>query len=192
LSRDIDKISSMLRLENVADNEDFAFRKWIKNVSSKKTTFSVSFLKLRIVLFILQQSDSFAQRVRSFVEKASMKHDKENENVERHDSIKRDDVESNIIRKKIDFDFSFKWNIENDLLRWENKWYIFSNLFKRKLLKQNHDDSYVDHFEHEKTLNLLKRKYFWNNMNKDVKKYVDSCSTCHQIKLVKHKSHDLL
>jgi hypothetical protein len=27
LSRDIDKISSMLRLENVADNEDFAFRK---------------------------------------------------------------------------------------------------------------------------------------------------------------------
>jgi hypothetical protein len=37
-----------------------------------------------------------------------MKHDKENENVERHDSIKRDDVESNIIRKKIDLDFFFK------------------------------------------------------------------------------------
>jgi hypothetical protein len=121
LSRDIDKISNRLRLENVADNEDFVSRKWIKNVSSKKTTFNVSFLKLRIVLFILQQSDSFAQRVRSFVEKASMKHDKKNENVERHDSIKRDDVESNIIRKKIDFDFFFKWNIENDLLRWENK-----------------------------------------------------------------------
>jgi hypothetical protein len=192
LSRDIDKISNRLRLENVADSEDFAFRKWIKNVSSKKTTFSVSFLKLRIVLFILQQFDSFAQRVRFFVEKASMKHDKKNESVERHDSIKRDDVESNIIRKKIDFDFSFKWNIENDLLRWKNKWYVFSDLFKRELLKQNHDDSYADHFEHEKTLNLLKRKYFWNNMNKDVKKYVDSCSTCHRVKLVKHKSHDLL
>jgi hypothetical protein len=192
LSRDIDKISSMLRLENVADNEDLAFRKWIKNVSSKKATFSASFLKLRIVLFILQQFNSFAQRVRFFVEKASMKHDKKNENVECYDSIKRDDVESNIIRKKIDFDFSFKWNIENDLLRWENKWYIFSNLLKKELLKQNHDDSYVDHFKHEKTLNLLKKKYFWNNMSKDVKKYVDSCSTCHRIKLVKHKSHDLL
>jgi hypothetical protein len=107
----------MLCLENVADNENLASRKWIKNVSSKKATFSVSFLKLRIVLFILQQSDSLAQRVRFFVEKASMKHDKENENVERHDSIKNDNVESNIIRKKIDFDFSFKWNIENDLLR---------------------------------------------------------------------------
>ncbi len=54
LSRDIDKISNMLRLENVADNEDFAFREWIKNVSSKKTTFNASFLKFRIVLLILQ------------------------------------------------------------------------------------------------------------------------------------------
>ncbi len=159
---------------------------------NKKTTFNASFLKLRIVLFILQQFNSFAQRIRFFVEKASMKHDKKNENIERHDSIKRNDVKSNIIRKKIDFDFFFKWNIENDLLRWKNKWYIFSNLFKRKFLKQNHDDLYVDHFEHERTLNLLKRKYFWNNMNKDVKKYVDSCSTCHRVKLVKHKSHDLL
>jgi hypothetical protein len=182
----------MLRLENVADNEDFASRKWIKNVSSKKTTFNASFLKFDIVLFILQQSDSFAQRVWSFVEKTSMKHDKENENIERHDLIKCDDVESNITRKKIDFDFFFKWNIENDLLRWKNKWYILSNLLKRKLLKQNHDDSYVDYFEHEKTLNLLKKKYFWNNMNKDVKKYIDSCSICHRVKLVRHKSHDLL
>ncbi len=192
LSRDIDKISNRFRLENVADSEDLAFRKWIKNVSSKKATFSVSFLKLRIVLLILQQSDSLAQRVRSFVEKASMKHDKENESVERHDSTKDDDVESNAIRKKVDLDFSFKWNIENDLLRWENKWYILSDLLRRELLKQNHDDSYADHFEHERTLNLLKRKYFWNNMSKDVKKYVDSCSTCHRIKLVRHKSHDLL
>ncbi len=76
LSRDIDEISSMLRLENVANNEDLAFRKWIKNVSSKKATFNASFLKLRIVLFILQQSDLFAQRVRFLIEKASMKHDK--------------------------------------------------------------------------------------------------------------------
>jgi hypothetical protein len=29
-------------------------------------------------------------------------------------------------------------------------------------------------------------------MSKNVKKYVDICSTCHRIKLVRHKSHDLL
>jgi hypothetical protein len=29
-------------------------------------------------------------------------------------------------------------------------------------------------------------------MSKDVKKYVDSCSICRRIKLVRHKSHELL
>ncbi len=190
--RDIEKISRKLRLENVANDEDLASKDWIKNVLSKKATFNASFLKFRIVLFILQQFDSLAQRIRSFVEKASMKHDKENENVKRLDSKNDDDVVSNNNRKNVDLDSSFKWNIENDLLRWKNKWYIFSKFLKREFLKQNHDDSYVDHFEHEKTFDLLKKKYFWNNMSKNVKKYVDICSTCHRVKFVRHKSHDLL
>jgi hypothetical protein len=191
-SRDIEKISRKLRLENVANDEDFVSKNWIKNVSSKKTTFNASFLKLRIVLFILQQSDSLAQRVRFLVEKASMKHDKESESAKRLDSKNDDDVVSNSNRKNVDLDSSFKWNIENDLLRWENKWYIFSKLFKREFLKQNHDDSYADHFEHKRTFDLLRKKYFWNDISKNVKKYVDICSTCHRVKLVRHKSHDLL
>ncbi len=36
------------------------------------------------------------------------------------------------------------------------------------------------------------KKNFWNNMNKNVKEYVDIRWTCHQIKFVKHKSHDML
>jgi hypothetical protein len=92
-------------------------------------------LKFRIVLFILQQSDSLAQRIRSFVEKASMKHDKENESAKRLDSDKDDHVASNTNCKNVNLDSSFKWNIENDLLRWKNKWYIFSKLFKKELLK---------------------------------------------------------
>jgi hypothetical protein len=178
--QDIEKISKKFRFENIANNENLVLKDWIKNVLSKKATFNASFLKLRIILFILQQSDSFAQRVRFFVEKSSMKHDKENENAKRSDSNKDDDVTSNESRKNVDLNSFFKWNIENDLLRWKNKWYIFSKFFKRKLLKQNHDDSYVDHFEHEKIFDLLRKKYFWNNMNKKIKKYVDICSTCHR------------
>jgi hypothetical protein len=79
-------------------------------------------LKFRIVLFILQQFNSFAQRIRFFVEKTLMKHDKKNENAKRLNSRKNDDVVSNNNRKNVDFDSSFKWNIENDLLRWKNKW----------------------------------------------------------------------
>jgi hypothetical protein len=148
--RDIEKISKRFRLENVANNEGLVSKDWIKNVLNKKTTFNASFFKFRIALFILQQFDLFAQRVRFFDEKTSMKHDKENENIKRSDSNKDDDVISNENRKNVDFDSFFKWNIENDLLRWKNKWYISSKFFKREFLKQNHDDSYVDHFEHER------------------------------------------
>ncbi len=84
--------------------------------------------------------------------------------MKRFDFDKNKHVVSNNNRKNVDLDSSFKWNIENDLLRWKNKWYILSKFFKKELLKQNHDDSYVDHFEHEKTFDLLRRKYFWNNM----------------------------
>ncbi len=59
-------------------------------------------------------------------------------------------------------------------------------------MKQNHNDSYVDYFKHERIFDLLKRKYFWNNMSKNIKKYVDIYSTCYRVKFVKHKSHDLL
>ncbi len=48
------------------------------------------------------------------------------------------------------------------------------------------------HFRHKRTLNSLKRKYFWFNMNKNVKKCVDLYSTCHWVKIVRHKSHKML
>ena len=37
--------------------------------------------------------------------------------------------------------------------------YIFSNNLKTKLLKLYHDDSQIEHFEFEKTLNFIQRKY---------------------------------
>jgi hypothetical protein len=191
-SREIDETSKQLWLKNVANNEDLALKNWIKNVSNKKSTFIVSFLELRIVLLILQRSDSLTQRVRSLAQKASMTHDERNDDANRQKSNVNAKTLSNDIRREIELDSFFKWNIENDLLRWKNKWYILSRFFKRKLLKQNHDDSFAKHFEHKRTLNLLKRKYFWFNMNKNVKKYVDLCSTCHWIKIVRHKSHEML
>jgi hypothetical protein len=47
-------------------------------------------------------------------------------------------------------------------------------------------------FRTRKNFRFVEKKYFWNNINKNVKKYVDIYSTCHRVKFVKHKSHDLL
>jgi hypothetical protein len=85
-----------------------------------------------------------------------------------------------------------KWKMKNDILHFEKKYYIFSNLLRRELFKQNHDDSHANHFEYEKTLELLRRKYWWFNMSKNVKEYVISCTKCFLTKSIKHKFYKLL
>jgi hypothetical protein len=63
---------------------------------------------------------------------------------------------------------------------------------RRLLLKQNHDDFHASHFDVKRTLELLKRKYYWFAMSQDVKKYVNACFACHRIKTIKHKSFEQL
>jgi hypothetical protein len=63
---------------------------------------------------------------------------------------------------------------------------------RRLLLKQNHDDLHAKHFNVKKTLELLKRKYYWFAMNQNVKKYVNACFSCHKIKTIKHKFFEQL
>ncbi len=52
-----------------------------------------------------------------------------------------------------------KRKIKNDILHFEEKYYIFSNLLRKELFKQNHDDFHANHFEYEKILELFRRKY---------------------------------
>jgi hypothetical protein len=82
--------------------------------------------------------------------------------------------------------------MKNDILHFEKKYYIFASFLRRKLFKQNYDDSHARHFEYEKILELFRRKYWWSNMSKNVKKYVISCTKCSLIKSIKHKFYELL
>jgi hypothetical protein len=189
---DIEKISKKLRLENVANDENLASRNWIKNVSSKKATFNASFLKFRIVLFILQQSDSFAQRIRFFVEK------------HRWSITKKAKTRNVLIRKKTT---TSCWTIIARMLISIRR---LNETSRTIYCAEKTNDTFFQNFSKKNFWNKImmirtliisstkefsicwKKKYFWNNMNKNVKKYVDICSTCHRVKLVKHKSHDLL
>jgi hypothetical protein len=47
-----------------------------------------------------------------------MTHDERDDDANHQKSDVYATILSNDIRQKIDFDLSFKWNIENDLLRW--------------------------------------------------------------------------
>jgi hypothetical protein len=63
---------------------------------------------------------------------------------------------------------------------------------RRLLFKQNYDDFHANHFNVKKTLELLKRKYYWSAMNQNVKKYVNACFACHWIKTIRHKFFEQL
>jgi hypothetical protein len=52
-----------------------------------------------------------------------------------------------IMNARFDDDLKInKWKIKNDILHFEKKYYIFSSLLQRELLKQNHDDLHASHF----------------------------------------------
>jgi hypothetical protein len=84
------------------------------------------------------------------------------------------------------------WHVKNDILCRENKWYISLDFLRTELLKRNHDDFNARYFDVLKTIELIKRKYYWSRMTLDIKQYVDVCTRCHQIKALRHKLYEKL
>ena len=54
--------------------------------------------------------------------------------------------------------------------------------FRTALLMENHDHPMSGHFGRDRTLDLLKRKWYWRGMAKDVEEYVQSCDKCQKTK----------
>ena len=49
---------------------------------------------------------------------------------------------------------------------------------RKKIISQGHDLPTSGHFGWFKTLELLTRNFYWNNMSKDIKNYVSTCEAC--------------
>ena len=74
----------------------------------------------------------------------------------------------NEIFLKTKFKKQNKWYVKNNILYYNKKFYILKNAFRFELLKLNHDDFQTKHFDYDKTLKLLKRKYYWKKMSTNV------------------------
>ena len=66
-------------------------------------------------------------------------------------------------------------------------------------LARNHDDPLAGHFGVEKTLELLHRKYYWPNPDREdapsgmrqlVREYCESCAVCKRSKASRHKPYE--
>ena len=64
-----------------------------------------------------------------------------------------------------------------------------SEAVRMELLRIHHDDPYAGHFGIEKTTNLLRRKYYWKELPRDVRDYVETCDVCQHTKVPRHRPY---
>jgi len=64
-----------------------------------------------------------------------------------------------------------------ELLCHKDKIYIlFDKVIKNELIKLHHDDVLTEHYEINRIINLLFRKYYWVNITNNVQEYVALCA----------------
>ena len=87
---------------------------------------------------------------------------------------------------------AWTWDSQ-ELLRYKNILYVPEETSVREeLLRRHHDDPLTRHFDVDKTLKLITRKYYWDSIKADVKSYVNTCDICQRVKMKRHRSHDEL
>ena len=83
---------------------------------------------------------------------------------------------------------SILWRVNfKDLLFYEEQLYILKEeLLKAELLKHYHNNVLAEHFEVERTLELIDYKYYWSDISKDIKNYIFSYNICQRIKVSRY------
>ena len=67
----------------------------------------------------------------------------------------------------------------------EGKIYIPQGSQRKLLVQETHERGLIGHFVVEKTLGLLKEKFCWPHMRKDVERHCNRCISCLQSKSLK-------
>lgn len=65
------------------------------------------------------------------------------------------------------------------LLRFKGAVYVpRERALRSEIIHMYHDDETAGHFGVRRTLELIRRKYFWQSLRKDVKDYIKTCAEC--------------
>lgn len=83
------------------------------------------------------------------------------------------------------------WSVDgHDVIRYQGAAYIppITHL-RQRVLELCHDAMTAGHLGQKKTLELVKRKYYWPKMAETVSKYVASCDVCQRSKAKRHSPY---
>lgn len=80
-----------------------------------------------------------------------------------------------------------EWKLKEGLVYFKDKVYIPENLdLRREILSKHHDLPVMGHPGMFKTLELVKRSYWWPGLWTFTKRFVDGCAICQQMKVNTH------
>lgn len=127
---------------------------------------------LRAVKSTLTVDSTFLKQIQSSMSSDPLVHDIENNSSKSHDSSK----------------FEFK----NNLLYFEGRLYVPEGKARLRVLQARHDFPAAGHFGYNKTLELISRDFWWPQMWKSVKDFVQSCDICSRSKIPRHRPYGLL
>ena len=115
---------------------------------------------------------TFAKQIQSSMSSDPLVHDIKNPSSKSHDVSK----------------FKFK----NNLLYFEGRLYVPEGEARFRVLQARHDFPAAGHFGYNKTLELVSRDFWWPQMWKSVKDFVQSCDICSRSKTPRHRPYGLL
>ena len=85
-----------------------------------------------------------------------------------------------------------RFSTHDGCLFYDGLLYVPSKELQLDILRIRHDAPTAGHFGVAKTLDLIKRDYWWPSINNLVQRYVHSCPVCAKNKIDRHKPHGLL
>jgi transposase InsO family protein len=85
------------------------------------------------------------------------------------------------------------WTFESGILKYHSRAVVPDDpALRQEVMKLHHDDPLAGHYGIEKTLELLRRSWYWENMEIDVRNYCKECDVCQRVKAKRHKPYGLL
>jgi len=85
------------------------------------------------------------------------------------------------------------WELEDGLLYYKNRLFIpWKEELLTEIAKGCHDSKVARHFGQEKTIELVRRNFHWENLTEWINDYVRSCNKCQHNKSPRHWKYGLL
>ena len=83
------------------------------------------------------------------------------------------------------------WRVDEEgLLRYKGAVYVPAEpAIRSEVIHIHHDDETAGHFGLRRTLELIRRKYFWQSLRRDVKRHIQSCGVCQRSKTRRHRPY---